>query len=128
MLTYEQFMAKTAEYISKVQPANDRLTLQVKDLETKLASAADRDGKFIKRATQAAEELSKRGILAKTEVGPFVDKVAEDHANVWDLVEKLAGATAADSLGDKSSDKLESAKTGDPWYDVFFGQKSGQVY
>ena len=135
MLTFEQFMAKTAEYISVVQPQNDELKAKVASLTSELASAnekvASADGKseaFVKRASQAAEVLSSRGLLEKSEVGPFVDKIAEDHSNVWELVEKLAGAIHADNLGDKSQEKLESATSGDPWYDAYFGNSGSQVY
>ncbi len=119
------FMQKTAAYIAKVQPENDRLAKEVASLKAELAKTASAKDSFVKRATQIAGVLANRGLLDKTDIDQFVDKVAEDHSNVWDLVEKLASTIGADSLGEGSKDKLDTAATGDPWYDTFFRKGSG---
>ena len=123
------FMQKTAAYIAKVQPENDRLLAEVKTLKAELEKTAEEKNSFVKRATQIAGVLANRGLLDKNDVDEFVDKVAEDHSNVWDFVEKLASTIGADSLGEGSKDKLETAKTGDPWVDIFFGKTgSSSIY
>ena len=128
MADLEQFMAKTAAYIARVQPENDRLTQRVKELESDLAKAnekiASAKTSFAKRATQAAGVLANRGIIDQSEVNGLIDKVAEDNNSVWELVEKLASSIGADTLGDKSNEKLNTAESGDPWYDTFFRRPS----
>ena len=133
MATLEEFMAKTAAYIAKVQPENDRLANRVKQLESDLAKAnekiASAKSDFAKRATQAAGVLANRGLIDQNEVNTFVDKVAEDNNSVWEFVEKLASSVGADSLGDKSNEKLNTAATGDPWVDTFFHRTgSASIY
>ena len=128
MADLEQFMAKTAAYIAKVQPENDRLKGEVEKLKNDLKSTnekiAEAKSLFAKRATQAAGVLVNRGLLDQNEVNELVDKVAEDNNSVWELVEKLASSVGADTLGDKSNEKLNTAESGDPWYDTFFRRPS----
>lgn len=104
----QQLLEKVAEYIEVTQTRID------KDNESR--------SRFTKRATQAAGVLANRGVIDRSRVNDFIDKVAADPTQVWDLVEKMASAMAPDSLGEASVHKTaEAARDVDPFERVFFG-------
>ena len=95
------------EYISAAQPRLD-----------KLAEAQRNDAEFVKRASQTIGMLAGMGIVAKSDVNQVVDKIAEDHTKVFDILEKIASSVSAESIGSKSNEQ-EMPEAVDPRDQVF---------
>jgi hypothetical protein len=103
-----EILSKVASYIEATQPELDQYT------EQRTA--------FVKRATEVAGVLAKRGVIDQRRVNAFVDKVASDPASAWDFIEKLAGLVGTDSMGEVGRDKVASSGDNqDPWERRFFG-------
>lgn len=97
-------LAGVASYIENTQPVVDRYNQFLNS--------------FNKHAHQTAGALAGRGIIAKHEVGPLVDKLAENPLRALDLVEKVAKLVHPDTLGGTADDvKVASANTAN--YDAF---------
>lgn len=115
---FDMLAGQVADYIGAVQPQLERLS----ELEKRARDEESSRARFVKRATEAFNSLSDAGLLSKGDVGPMVDKVAEDRSNVWDFVEKLASALGPSQLGSRSSEKATAAPA-DPWASVFGGYR-----
>jgi len=121
MDTMKETLEKVAAYIADVQP--------------RLDAENARRSQFLKRANQAAGVLANRGIIGSEVKDAFVDKVAANEVEVWDLVEKLAGLVAADDLGTAVQEKLAAAGSDmGPWERLYYlgdaraeGRASGMV-
>lgn len=111
---FDTLAEKVAEYIGTVQPQLDKLD----KLEKFARDTTERDLTFVKRATEVLKSLSNAGFIPKTEVTPFVEKVAEDHACAWDLMEKIAASAAPSDIGTRSNETDEASVT-DPWLKEF---------
>lgn len=79
---------------------------------------------FNKKAAHAAKVLAGCGAIENDKVGEFVSKVAEDPSQVWGLVEKMAGAIPAPTLGE-ASDFPASRSVDDPWLKAIYGISRG---
>lgn len=105
----------TTEYIGRTEP-------QLKKL-AEYDSAHDR---FVKSATHAAGVLKDLGIVRNdTEANAFVDKLASAPEKVFEIIERMAPALAADHLGDASNVKAAEAAPQDPWAKAFGGAIEG---
>jgi hypothetical protein len=80
-------LEKVAEYIGRTQPVIDRYN--------------ENRAKFVQQATKTAAVLVARGLLDRSRMDAFIDKVAADETGgeVFAMLEKLAGAITGDSLG-----------------------------
>ena len=107
----QELTQKVAAYIEHTQPKLDRFT--------------EAHSEFVKRATQAAGVLANRGVIDARTVNAFIDKVAENPAEVWAFVEKLASAMPADSLGEAVQSKMASGQKLDPFERILFGHTAG---
>jgi len=88
-------LQKVAEYTGSAQTLIDKQN--------------EANEQFLKKARQVAGVLANKGIIAYDKVDGFVDKIAENECEVWDLVEKLADAIPTDTLGGPADPKLASA-------------------
>lgn len=95
------------EYISAAQPRLE-----------KLAEVQRNDAEFVKRASQSLGVLSGMGIVDRNDVNRMVDKIAEDHTKVFDILEKIASSVSAESIGSRSNEQ-EIPETTDPKDQVF---------
>jgi len=71
--------------------------------------------------------LANRGLIDSRRVNEFIDKVAEDPAEVWTFVEKLASAVTVDSMGSAVQTKTASGGRVDPFEKAFFGIGAGDT-
>ena len=102
----EQTLKKVAVYIEHTQ--------------TQIDDQNEKRSQFLKRANQVAGVLANKGIIARDAINGFTDKIAEDEAQVWDLVEKLADALSVDELGSAVSEKLASADDLDAFERLYY--------
>ena len=87
---------------------------EIGETKSKLKNFVEARECFNKKAAHAAKVLAGCGAIENDKVDEFVNKVAEDPSGVWDLVEKMAGAIPAPTLGG-ASDFDSSRSVDDPW-------------
>ena len=112
-----------------------RLTEKLASAEVEIGETKDKLKNFVearecfnKKAAHAAKVLAGCGAIGNDKVDEFVNKVAEDPSEVWSLVEKMAGAIPAPTLG-RTSDFDSSQSVDDPWSWVLGGgnRRAGYV-
>ena len=82
---------------------------------------------FNKKAAHAAKVLAGCGAIGNDDVDEFVNRVAEDPSEVWDVVEKMAENFSAPTLGE-TSDFASSRSVEDPWLKLVLGERQGSGY
>jgi hypothetical protein len=98
--------------------------VEIGETKNKLNNFVEARECFNKKAAHAAKVLAGCGAIENDKVGEFVSKVAEDPSQVWGLVEKMAGAIPAPTLGE-ASDFSASRSVDDPWLKAIYGICSG---
>jgi hypothetical protein len=104
----------------KVQSILEKTAGYVEQAQTQLDANNEARIRFVKRASQAAGVLVQRGLLSRDAVDRFVDKVAADGCEVWDLVEKLAAAIQPEGLVDPVQEKLASGAELSAWDKLYY--------
>ena len=109
---FMKLASMTTEYIGRTEPQ-----LQ------KLAAFNSAHERFVKSATHAAGVLKDLGIVRNdTEANTLVEKLAAAPETVFEIIERMAPALAADHLGDSSNVKTaESGAQVAPWVKAFGG-------
>ena len=129
MATYAEVVAE-AEQLRKEAKVFDlcevaqRTTEKLAEAEKKIDNFVEARESFNKKAAHAAKVLAGCGAIENDRVDEFVSKVAEDPSQVWGLVEKMAGAIPAPTLGG-ASDFTASRSVQDPWLKALYGESLG---
>jgi hypothetical protein len=129
MATYAEVIAE-AEQLRKEAKVIDlcevaqRTTEKLAEAEKKIDNFVEARESFNKKAAHAAKVLAGCGAIENDRVDEFVSKVAEDPSQVWGLVEKMAGAIPAPTLGG-ASDFTASRSVQDPWLKALYGESQG---
>lgn len=85
---------KVANYIATVQPELDRLE-----------AYRSQSRRFVKRASQCVGTLVGLGLVDREDASGLIDKIAEDHSQAFEVLERIATASQVSRMGSRSNEK-----------------------